>query len=214
MAKESMNPLKTGRKAWQYLPGQRRVKLAPEIAYDTPNSTTAGMNTYDDAYIFNGAMDRFNFKILGKKEMLVPYNNFKHVNEMDVAKKLGPHHVNPEYMRWELHRVWVLEATLKPGKRHIYRRRVFYIDEDSWGAIASDQYDASGKLYRAGFACSGPTYDIPAPATHDLTIYYDLVGNSYTAAGEIAEGGRKRVIPGGLPEKEWTPDYLAGSGIR
>ncbi|HEY4761026.1 MAG TPA: DUF1329 domain-containing protein, partial [Thermoguttaceae bacterium] len=213
LAFDSMNPLKYGRMAWQYLPGQRRVKLAPEIAYDTPNSTNAGMTTFDDSFIFNGAMDRYDMKLLGKKEMIVSYNNYKHLNEPDIAKKLGPHHVNPDYMRWELHRVWVVEAKLKPGKRHIYHRRVFYVDEDGWGAIAVDSYDARGKLYRAGFSMSAPVYDVPASALNDISVFYDLVANSYTAAGEFT-GDRKHLIPGGLPAREWTPEYLAGSGVR
>ncbi len=215
LIKDSVNPLKTGRKAWQYLVGQRRVKLAPELAYDTPSSTAAGMYTYDDSYVFNGGMDRYDVKLVGKKEMIVPYNNYKHFNETDIAKKLGPHHVNPDYMRWELHRVWVVEAKLKPGKRHIYLRRVFYVDEDGWGALASDQYDANGNLYRSALALGSPNYDIPAPATNDVSVYYDLIANSYSAAGQPNEGGGgKRNFPGGLPTKEWTPENLAGSGIR
>ncbi len=60
-----------------YLPGQRRVKAAPDVAYDTPNPGTAGATTYDDAFMFNGAMDRYDFKLIGKKEMYVPYNAYK-----------------------------------------------------------------------------------------------------------------------------------------
>ena len=37
MLRDAANPLEQPRKAWQYLPGQRRVKLAPNLAYDTPN---------------------------------------------------------------------------------------------------------------------------------------------------------------------------------
>ena len=131
-----INPMKNGRKAWQYLPGQRRVKLAPDIAYDTPNPGTAGASTYDDTYVFNGAMDRYDFKLVGKQEMLVPYNSFKLVFAKDPMAVTTPNHLNPDYVRWELHRVWVVEATLKEGKRHIYAKRVFYVDEDSLGGCS------------------------------------------------------------------------------
>ena len=93
-------------------------------------------------------MDRFDLKLVGKKEMYVPYSNYRltyHKNPADVTK---PNHINPDLVRWELHRVWVVEATLKADKRHIYSKRVFYLDEDSWMALASDEYDARGQLYR------------------------------------------------------------------
>ena len=121
---DAVNPLKQPRRAWQYLPGQRRVKLAPDLAYDTPNPGAAGAGTYDDVSVFNGAIDRFDWKLIGKKEMYVPYSSYRltyHKNAADITK---PNHLNPDLVRWELHRVWVVEATLKPGKRHIYSKRV------------------------------------------------------------------------------------------
>ena len=78
---------------------------------------------------------------------------------------LKPNHLNPDLVRWEQHRVWVVEATLREGKRHVYSKRTFYIDEDSWAAVASDEYDARGQMYRAGFAYMAPSYDLPAPYT-------------------------------------------------
>ena len=132
MAQDYINPMKDPRRAWQYLPGQRRVKLAPDIAYDTPNPGSAGASTYDDAWVFNGALDRYDFKLIGKKEMLVPYNAFKLAYAKDPYAATTPGVLNPDCVRWELHRVWVVEATLKPGLRHVYAKRVFYVDEDSW----------------------------------------------------------------------------------
>ena len=155
MAIDSVNPIVQPRRAWQYLPGQRRVKLAPDLSYDTPNSGTAGNSTYSDAFVFNGAMDRFDFKLVGKKEMYVPYSGYKLMYAKDLKPALTPNHVNPEFQRWELHRVWVVEGTLKPGQRDLYSKRVFYLDEDSWVALAADQYDAKGNLYRSTFANMG-----------------------------------------------------------
>ena len=115
-------------------------------------------------------------------------------------------------MRWELHRVWVVEATLREGKRHVYSKRVFYIDEDSWVAVASDQYDARGQLYRAGFAYMAPSYDQPAPYS-DMFGHYDFVSRNYSLTGFIAEtGGVTFTKP--LADREWTADSLAGAGIR
>jgi hypothetical protein len=210
-----VDPLDIGqkdRRAWSYLPGQRRVKVAPDLSHDTPNPGTAGATTFDDTFIFNGSMDRFDFKLVGKKEMYVPYNAYRAVYQSKQADLLKPNHLNPDLVRWELHRVWVVEATLRPGKRHIYSKRVFYLDEDSWAALASDEYDARGQLYRAGFAYMAPSYDVPAPYT-DMFSHHDLVARVYSVTGYIAETGGLRHIKA-LADREWTADSLAGSGVR
>jgi hypothetical protein len=211
MVIDSVNPLQQPRRAWQYLPGQRRVKLAPDVAYDTPNPTFAGASTYDDVSVFNGAMDRYDFKLVGKREMYVPYNTYRlayHPSMEDITK---PKHVNPDFVRWELHRVWVVEATLKPGKRHIYAKRTFYIDEDSWFAVAADQYDARGQLYRASFAYLSYAYDAGV-MNGDTQGFYDFIAGSYTLAGLWGKYFLKFIDP--LPASQWGPESLAGSGVR
>jgi hypothetical protein len=151
-----------GRTAYQYLCGQRRVKLAPEIGFDTPVSTQSGVIVYDEAYLFNGSMERYHFKLIGKKEVYVPYNAYRATYMTKTANELlGPKHMNPDLVRWELHRVWVVEGTLRPGKRHIFHKRRLYIDEDSWAALASDNHDAHGNIYRVGLAFQVPSYDMP-----------------------------------------------------
>ena len=210
-----VDPLDIGtkdRRAWAYLPGQRRVKVAPDLSHDTPNPGTAGATTFDDTFIFNGSMERFDFKLVGKKEMLVPYNAYAAVYQAKQDDLFKPNHLNPDLVRWEMHRVWVVEATLKEGKRHVYSKRTFYLDEDSWAALASDEYDARGQLWRAGFAYMAPSYDLPAPYT-DMFGHYDLVSRVYSVTGFIAETGGMRQVKA-APEREWTADALAGSGIR
>lgn len=212
LVQDAVNPLKQERRGWQYLPGQRRVKLAPDIAYDTPNPGSAGGSTYDDGWVFNGALDRYDFKLIGKKEMVVPYNTYKLNYHEKAADITTPNHVNPDLMRWELHRVWVVEATLKPGKRHIYAKRTFYLDEDSWIALASDEYDANGKLYRGAFAHMAYSYDVQAPNS-DNHMFYDFVAGSYNILGLYGPyGGVKYIEP--LSKAQWAPESLAGTGIR
>ena len=210
---DAANPLKQGRRAWLYLPGQRRVRLAPDIGYDTPNPSSAGASTYDDASIFNGAMDRFDFKLVGKKEMIVPYGNYKLTYSSKAADVTTPSHVNPDALRWELHRVWVVEATLKPGKRHIYNKRVFYIDEDSWVAVASDQYDARGQLFRSGFSHSSFSYDVQAMWT-DTQVFVDFTAGLYTVLGLPGEYAGVKYMTELPSETFWSPDQLAGTGVR
>jgi hypothetical protein len=212
MAFDAVNPAVQPRKVWQYLPGQRRVKLAPDVAYDTPNPGSAGASTYDDAWIFNGALDRYDFKLVGKKEMLVPYNNYKLFGAKVPADVVKPGHLSPDFLRWELHRVWVVEASLKAGKRHIYSKRTFYLDEDSWVALASDEYDGRGQLYRSSFDHMVFSYDVQATYSGNHVIY-DFVSGAYNLTGMSGVyGGLKYIEP--LKPNQWSAEALSGSGVR
>ncbi|PYY67772.1 outer membrane lipoprotein-sorting protein [Pseudomonas jessenii] len=212
MLKDAANPLQQPRRAWQYLPGQRRVKLAPSLAYDTPNPGTAGAGTYDDVFVFNGALDRYDWKLVGKQEMIVPYNTYKLTYVQDPKSLTTANHLSPDFVRWEKHRVWVVEGNLKAGARHIYAKRRFYLDEDSWTALASDQYDARGQLYRGSFAFLSQSYDKQVPDSTPFMIY-DLVGGSYNINGVVGPyGGIKYIEP--LSKAQWSSESLAGAGIR
>ena len=205
MGLDSVNPVVQPRRAWQYLPGQRRVKLAPDISYDTPNPGSAGVATYDEAFIFNGALDRFDWQLVGKKEMYIPYNGYRLTATKNPADVTKPGHVNPDLMRWELHRVWVVDATLKPGKRHIYARRVFYLDEDSWVAMASDEYDARGQLFVSGFNNMIYAYDNQAANVDNYMLYNR--GRSLHHSGPTGPYfGTKSVEP--LASSQWAPEVL------
>lgn len=205
-------PGMTPRKTYQYLPGQRRVRLAPDLAYDTPNSSTSGMSTYDDVNLFSGKLDRFDWKLVGKKEIYVPYNAYRFVYADKPEEVFGPKFINPDYVRWELHRVWVVEATVKEGKRHIYAKRTYYVDEDSWAALAVDQYDARGQLWRPGFAYFTEVYD--APAINTLAIgHYDLIGGTYYV--NLWPGKSGIIVSDTMaPDSAWASDALTGAGVR
>jgi len=209
---DPLDDVAVGRRAWQYMPGQRRTKLAPNVAYDAPNPSTAGASTYDDALMYNGAIDRYDWKLVGKKEMYVPYNNYKLSYFSSPEEALKPNFINPDVVRWELHRVWEVEATLKPNKRHIYSKRTFYLDEDSWNIMASDQYDARGQLYRSGFAFMTMSYDEVAPFTSNY-VHYDFTAQMYAMNfwPSCSRCGLKYmpVSPG-----IFSPDSMAGTGIR
>lgn len=200
------------RKAWQYLPGQRRVKLAPDLGFDAPDPATSGATTFDDNLIFNGSLEKYNWKLVGKKEMYIPYNAYKLAYNSTPDDLLKKGHINPDFARWELHRVWVVEAALKPGKRHIYQKRVFYLDEDSWIAVASDEYDSHGQLYRAGIAYSTPSHEYPTPMAQPYG-HYDLTTGEYTFIAYTGPKGSIEYIDA-LPESDWSPSVLVGSGVR
>lgn len=137
------------RDAWQYNPGANRVRQAPIVAFDNPVAGADGLQNVDQTDMFNGSMARYTWKLIGKKEMVIGYNNYRLVRpELKYADIIRPLHLNPQHPRYELHRVWIVEASLKPGQGNVYRRRVFYVDEDSWSIAAVDCYDSRNTLWR------------------------------------------------------------------
>ena len=137
--------------AWRLLPGEHRVRKAPGISYDVPDADAAGFVSLDEYYIFFGGLDRYNFKLLGKKEMYVPYNNNR-LYTRPVSEILGHDHANPDDLRYELHRVWVVDGTLIPGAHDVVAHRRLYLDEDTWMAVYSDSWDEAGRLWKFGQA--------------------------------------------------------------
>jgi hypothetical protein len=164
---------------WSYNPGQRRVARAPQIAYDYPKSGSNGMLTTDQAYCgAHGNIDRYDYKMLPKAEMYVPYNNYKlYDRSLKVADVVGKDHLKPEYVRYELHRVIPVVATVKPGQRMAYAKRVFHVDEDSYLNLESDLYDRDGKLWRMEECMTMNYYDIPVFASH-VEAKYDVRSNA------------------------------------
>ncbi len=176
---ETIDQVKEPRKAWQYNAGQRRVRRAPQVAYDAPN--TEGMRTSDQVDMYNGSPDRYNWKLVGKKELYIPYNAYKLADKNAKYKSIiGENHVNPEFTRYELHRVWHVEATLKDGSRHIYSKRDLFLDEDSWQVAVADHYDARGNLWRVAEGHALQFVNVDAP-WYIATTNYDLSSGRYMA---------------------------------
>ena len=210
---ETLNQVKEPRAAWVYNPGQRRVRRAPNVAYDNPGTAADSLRTSDQFDMFNGAPDRYNWKLIGKKEMYVPYNNYLlHSDKLKYKDILTPLHVNPDYLRYELHRVWVIEATLREGSRHLYKKRTFYIDEDSWQIMAADNYDNRDQLWRVSEAHSVNYYEVPTFWT-TLETHYDLQSGRYLALGldnesEMYDFGITRT------DQDYSPGALRRAGRR
>ena len=180
---ETLNQVKEPRAAWVYNPGQRRVRRAPNVAYDNPGTAADSLRTSDQFDMFNGAPDRYDWKLVGKKEIYIPYNSYKvHSDQLKYTDILYPLHLNPEHLRYELHRVWVVEATLREGARHIYKRRTLYVDEDSWQIMAADIYDNRDQLWRVSEGHSIEYYEVPTFWT-TLEVHYDLQSGRYLALG-------------------------------
>ncbi|MGN2429665.1 DUF1329 domain-containing protein [Pseudomonas syringae] len=176
---ETLDQVQEPRLAWAYSAGQRRVRRAPSLAYDLPVPASDGLRTADDTDMFNGSPDRYDWKLLGKREVYIPYNNYR-ISSPDISYRqlLQAGHLNPVYTRHELHRVWVVEGTLKLSSRHVYSRRTLYLDEDSWQAAIVDQYDGRGQLWRVSMAYLKNYYELPA-IWSALDVFHDLQARRY-----------------------------------
>ena len=180
---ETMDQILTPRQAWTYNSGQRRVRRAPNVAYDAPGTAADSLRTTDDFDMFNGSPNRYNWTLKGKQELYIPYNSYKlHSDKLEYDDILKPGHINPEHTRYEKHRVWVVEANLKDDTRHIYKKRVFYIDEDSWQVQVTDIYDNRDQLYRVAMAYGLNYYEVPTQWS-TLEVYHDLNSRRYLAIG-------------------------------
>ena len=213
LVQETLNQVKEHRSAWLYNPGQRRVRRAPNVAYDNPGTASDGMRTSDQFDMYNGAVDRYEWKLVGKKEIYVPYNSYK-LQDPSVKFKdiLTPLHINQDLARYELHRVWVVDATLKKGARHIYKRRTFYLDEDSWQILVTDNYDKRDQLWRVSEGHAMNYYNVPCIWTA-LEVHTDLQAGRYLALGMYSENPPYRFnIKRSL--EDYTPAALRRSGRR
>lgn len=214
LSHETLNQVEEPRKAWIYNSGQRRVRRAPQLSYDGPYPGAEGQRVYDNLDMFNGAPDRYDWKILEKREVYIPYNNYTLDSpELKYSDIVKPGHLNPRTTRYELHRVWVIQANLKAGERHIYAKRELYVDEDSWQIMLADHYDARGNLWRAGEGFLTQYYDRKIPFTNAETLY-DLTNGRYFVSGLRNE--EKAPLEFGFKANaaEYTPAALRNAGVR
>jgi hypothetical protein len=210
---ETLNQTELPRQAWIYNPGQRRVRRAPNVAYDNPGTASDGLRTNDMTDMFNGAMDRFDWSVVGKKEMYVPYNSYgAHAEGVSYDEFVMPGHLNPALMRYELHRVWVIDAKLKEGMRHINARRTFYLDEDSYQILLIDHYDGRQQLWRASEAHSINFYDVPT-FWSTLETHYDLQSGRYVAQG-FDNTTAVNTFNVEMQPAQFTPQALRTRGVR
>ena len=176
---ETMDQVAEPRRAWQFNPGQRRLRRAPNVGYDNPGTGSDGLRTNDQLDMFNGALDRYTWNLVGKKELYIPYNAYAlHSNKLKYGDIFKKNHINQDLTRYELHRVWIVDSTTKAGKNHAYKRRTFYIDEDTWQISAIDCYDNRDQLWRVQEAHVISFYDKPFIASAGETVY-DLYSNRY-----------------------------------
>jgi len=210
---ETMDQIKTPRQAWTYNTGQRRVRRAPNVAYDAPGSASDGLRLTDDFDMYNGAPNRYNWTLKGKQELLIPYNDYRlHSDKVKYDDIIQPGHINPDLVRYEKHRVWVVEANLKDNTRHTYKKRVFYIDEDSWQIAVADIFDNRDELYRVAVAHGLNYYEVPTQWS-TLEVFHDFQSRRYIALG-LDNETKMYDFSAELKHKSFTPSALRREGRR
>ncbi|MCY1523998.1 hypothetical protein D9M68_589140 [compost metagenome] len=211
---ETIDQVKEPRLAWVYNAGQRRVRRAPQIAYDGPGSGGDGMRTTDNTDMMNGSPDRYDWKLVGKKELYIPYNNYQLGSPTHkYADIIQAGHINQDLTRYELHRVWHVVATLKPGQRHVYAKRDLYFDEDTWQLAEVDHYDGRGQLWRVSEGYSVTDYERQAP-TYAMVGIYDLISGRYNVLAMTNESKHQTVYGRQSKMSDFTPAALRNAGIR
>lgn len=177
-----VDSLDSTRRAYSYTPATRRVRLAPDLAADTPIASAGGAIAYDEINMFSGSMAKWDVKLVGKREMYIPYNIYMwgNVPGCTTTKELNlAGHYNPDCLRFELHRVWHIQMTLKPGQRHVYSKRDLFIDEDAWYGGITEQYDQQGKLYRMSLLGIGADWEKKVPMATETSISIDFNSGVY-----------------------------------
>ena len=211
LARETIDFSKLG--TWVYLTGQRRVRKLPNACCDTPTPAASGVMSFDEIDTWTGRMDRFDWKIVGKKEMLIPYNNNKFMQPKTDAEVITKHHYNPDHMRWEDHRVWVVEATLKKGQRHQAARSRYYCDEDTWICVLGDRWDANGQLWKTLWTQVFVAPDLPGVAIGSFGFNDLQANNGFMGVLVNSKPSQVAVTPR-RPDSYFSADALAGDGVR
>jgi hypothetical protein len=214
LVQETLDQSKDNRKAWIYNPGQRRVRRAPNVAFDNPGTNADNLRTSDQFDMYNGSPERYDWKLIGKREIYVPYNSYKlHSGSLKYTDILKKNHINQDLARYELHRVWEVDSFLKPGTSHIYSRRTLYVDEDSWQILAVDCYDSRGQLYRVQEGHAMNYYEMPNLWT-TLELVMDLSNGRYLAMGLQNEEAKSFDFSAKRTPADYQPSVLQMRGVR
>lgn len=206
------NPYLHPNEAWELLNGQGRVRRAPEVTFDTPATQTNGIAQYDEVFGFSGSLERYDWKSLGKREMYIPYNN-NGLFGAPATVAHQAHFIDPELVRWEKHRVWVVEATLHPGERNVLARRTIYLDEDTWFFSLSDAYDANNDLYKVGMMFNNCRPDLPGVVFGNNVVYNLQTDDYATCTGPWDEVKNQTglTFQTDFPDSLFDPSNMAAS---
>lgn len=206
---ETLDQIQSPRKSWIYVPGQRRVRRTPNLSHDTPDASTDSLRTIDQVDMFNGSPTYYEWELVGKQEMYIPYNSYAlHSKDLTVEDITGPAHLNPKLLRYEAHRVWVVEANLRVGLQHRYAKRRYYFDEDSWSIVYAEEYDEEGNLWQFTESHLINYYEVPLVFS-TLENTYDFKGGRYFVEGIDNDRGATYDF-----SSEYTERHFTTSAVR
>jgi hypothetical protein len=197
-----------GRAAWLYSPGLKRIRRAPTVCCDNPYEGTDGHQFYDQVDMFNGVLERYTWKLVGKKEMFLTSNSNK-IGSPSVRFNMlvKPHHLNQDFPRYELHRTWVVEAEIRPGTSHTFKKRRMYIDEDTWNIVFVDDYDNRDQLYQFQEGHLVLAYNILTSTTIPEVIYHFTSGRYFITALSNEDKPNDLTVT-------FKPDYFTAASVQ
>ncbi|MHA4869938.1 DUF1329 domain-containing protein [Duganella sp. PWIR1] len=198
---------------WIYLTGQRRVRKLPNPCCDTPHPSTMGLMAFDEIETWSGRLDRFDWKLVGKREMYIPYNGNRLLQPANETEVLGKGYLNPDFVRWELHRVWVVDATLRDGKRHVSPKARYYCEEDTWLCVLGDRWDAKGQLWKTMWTQTFVAPDLPGTVSGSYGFTDLLAGNGF--AGQMLNSKLpQQLFKSRYPSSVFTPEAMSSDSVR
>jgi hypothetical protein len=180
---EPIDPAGEARARWVFVPQTLDTRRLPSYDHDTWELFAGGQRTADQNDGWNGSPERYDWKLVGKRELLIGYNAYRIANKTLPYKAIAiAKNVDPELLRYEVHRVWVVEATLRQGRNHRFPKRVFYVDEDTWQVAQEEVYTKDDQLFRFGDHQMMQYYDVQVP-WYAATIHHNLAAGSYMVYG-------------------------------
>lgn len=156
---------------------------------------------------FSGTLDLYDWELLGRGVRLVPYNSYDVVHST-YDELIKPNSLNSDLVRYEPHRVWVVEAKLRQGQDNVYDRRVFYLDEDMQAIVAGELYDGRGALWRVQELHTINYYHVPACLPVAELVYDMQEKGRYLAASLSNEEKPINTMANELKEACFRPEAL------
>jgi hypothetical protein len=200
---------------YYYFPGQRRVRRMPAYTHDAPIIGMENEYLIDESNMLYGTIDRFNWKLVGKKEMIVPYDSFgMYKFDSKLHDVMTPNGLASENRRYEVHRVWVVEATLKPTARHVASKKVFYLDEDSWLALVGEDYDAQGKLWKVRESYPISVWELGGTCDNEPYVQYNLVDGRYVTDQTTIGQGKDIHWYETINDPRFKMDFFTAESLR
>ena len=205
--------LTRGRAIWAGPPGMHKLfRLPSTIGYDYKLPDSEGMKFVDQINMYNGGFNRYTWRLIGRRPYYAPYNAYRANNpKLKYTELLKPRHYNQDHTRYELHRMWVVEAVTRPEQKHEFKRRVFYVDEDSWVILMVDCYDQNDQLWRFQEGHGVSMYQVPMTTTAPELIY-DFRDTRYLAG--FLSNEEDPIVFGTAKAGNFTPSRVTARHIR